>query len=377
MTPRVVMLIQGFAPYGNGAELQAERLARKLLGLGHRVHVVTNRLDGSSPVFENSGGLAVWRTREPLAYHLQGDYLPLFPWLVRHRRHYDVLHSHMGQAHAMVAAAVARWFNKRTVAKIACNGEFGDLCAFTKNRRAAWGMRLLRQTDALIAPSRLVERELADWGFFRDRVHHIPNGVDPVEFRPPGRRPPPRPFRFLFVGRFAPQKGVDVLLRAMRVLAAQRPGDDFRLSLVGRGVEGYDYRTLASEQGIADRLDFSRFTDDMPAVYGGHHCVVLPSRAEGLSNVLLEAMACGAPVVATKVSGSTDVVVHGENGLLARPGDPGALAAAMARVLDHPRESRVLGARARQTVAANYSLDEVARRYSALYHRLCGLGGQT
>ena len=97
---------------------------------------------------------------------------------------------------------------------------------------------------------------------------------------------------------------------------------------------------------------------------------VLPSRFEGLSLALLEAMAAGRPVVATAVSGTVEVVQDGETGILVPPEDAAALAQGIVRVLENREEARRLGAAARQRVLTHYTISAVARQYEALYEEL-------
>ena len=101
---------------------------------------------------------------------------------------------------------------------------------------------------------------------------------------------------------------------------------------------------------------------------------VLPSRMEGLPNAVLEAMACGLPVVATAVGGSPEIIENGVNGLLVPANDADALATAILNYLQHPRRAQEQGLAARKTVLARYPMDGVAERYSMLYAYLLGLG---
>jgi glycosyltransferase involved in cell wall biosynthesis len=136
----------------------------------------------------------------------------------------------------------------------------------------------------------------------------------------------------LYVGRFAPEKGVDVLVRAF----AQLEVPDARLRLVGAGPERERIEALAKELGVTARIDFVGSIADRGVLreeYGRATLFALPSRTEGLGCVLLEAMAAGTPIVATRTGGIPDLVTDGENGLLATPEDPAALAAALERML--------------------------------------------
>jgi glycosyltransferase involved in cell wall biosynthesis len=371
MMPRILMVIHQFRPVASGAELQAERLAQKLVGLGHEVGVLTQLRDAQSATYEKLNGITVHRVDFPLSYWTHRDIGKQLKFLINNRHTYDIIHSHQCFNHAVLGTVVAKWFGKKSILKIACAGDVGDLSVFSRFKGFKWVLKVLRQTDATIAISREVEKELKAYGLPEPRVHRIPNGVDTEQFK----RFKPFPERskntFILIGRRTPQKGIDVALKALKLLSAKGINEEkIILKLYGLDFPEHDYKTMAAELGVLHMVQFLCHTDSIKESYQDAHCLILPSRTEGLSNVLLEAMSFEMPVIATGISGTVDVVDHEKDGIVIQPDDPEALANAMEFIIKNPEKSYHLGKNARQKVIENFSLDETARRYSELYQRL-------
>jgi mannosyltransferase len=127
---------------------------------------------------------------------------------------------------------------------------------------------------------------------------------------------------------------------------------------------------MAQECGVQSAVRFYSYTENIHDVYHDAHCLLLPSRTEGLSNVLLEAMSLELPVIATRISGTVDVVEHERSGILMATEDPDALAASMEQIMMNPEMASQIGTKARQRIIDKFSLDEVARNYSRLYQGL-------
>jgi glycosyltransferase involved in cell wall biosynthesis len=140
--------------------------------------------------------------------------------------------------------------------------------------------------------------------------------------------------------------------------------------LYGEDYPEHDYRSMARELGVMDSVHFFPFENDILSLYQSADCFVLPSRGEGLSNALLEAMAMELAVIATSVSGTTDVVDDGKDGILIPPDSPEALFAAMVRIIRDREMAGQLGLNARRKVEQHFSLESVARQYSELYGNL-------
>ena len=195
----------------------------------------------------------------------------------------------------------------------------------------------------------------------------VPLGVDVARFHPVDRRPPSGRLRVGFVGRLIPHKGVDVLLRSLTL------DDRLDADVYGAGPEAGALGALADELGVTGRVTFHGYVDeaDLPDVYPTFDVLAVPSVPvpgwlEQFGRVVVEGQASGVPAVASASGALPDVV--GEAGLLVPPGDPGALAAALVRILDEPG----LWERLRRTgtdAVGRFSWESVADLQQALYAR--------
>ena len=167
----------------------------------------------------------------------------------------------------------------------------------------------------------------------------------------------------LFVGRLVSQKALDVLIAA---LAKIEPGIKWRLILVGDGPERAALAGDAARLGVADRIELRGWVakDALPEIYRGADIFVLPSRDEGMPNALLEAMAAGLPVVATRIAGSAEVVIDQETGLLVAPEDTEALTAALLRLITSESERARFGTAGRARVARGYGWNIVSKAWA-------------
>lgn len=231
------------------------------------------------------------------------------------------------------------------------------------NRRVA---RSLRSARAVTALSRRIRQEVVALGVPEDRVVLIPHGIDPADVEGVEPFDPGYPY-VLALGRFRRFKGFDLLIRAFGLMLDRCP--DARLILAGDGKLGPQLRELARPLG--ERVVFAGPVagERKFALLKGCRLFAFPSRPgrEGFPNALLEAMACGAPVVATAVSGAEDLLEEG-GGVLVPPEDPEALAEAMLELWrDGSRRARL--AEDARRVAARYHISDIARRYVEVYAR--------
>jgi glycosyltransferase involved in cell wall biosynthesis len=170
------------------------------------------------------------------------------------------------------------------------------------------------------------------------------------------------------IGRLSPEKGVDVFLRACAIL--QREEVEFTAVIVGDGDDRPDLERLARKLQLEDRIYFMGHIDQLGGVYKQLDLVVLPSRSEGLPNVLLEALAADVPVVATAVGAVPEVLSVEGSGTLVPPCDAAQLAVAIRRTLTTGREAKARAARA--AAVARYSVERRTDRLNALYRELLG-----
>jgi 2-deoxystreptamine N-acetyl-D-glucosaminyltransferase/2-deoxystreptamine glucosyltransferase len=363
----------GYDPVG-GMQNHVAELTRCLDRLGVAQLVVTSRLAGPADCVRFGAHGRVIRTglRVPV---LRQGWAPLAARHVLGGGRVDLVHVHCGEDVAVLPLAwlAARRHGCPLVATVHLSVRHALRPVTPRGvvLRVAGGMVewwLLPAADAVIALTPSTARQLRGDGIPAGRVHVIPPGYDPALFATAAADPfpgLPRP-RVAYLGRLAPQKDVGTLLEAFARLPAGT-----RLLLVGDGPDRPALQRRA--QTFGGRVHFAGFVPHttVPAVLQHADLLVLPSLYEDLSSVLIEAMAAGLPVVATRVGGTADLVHDGVNGLLVPPGDPAALAAAVSAVLADPAAAARLAAAARRT-AAGYAWPDLARAVLQVYRHVTG-----
>ncbi len=422
-SPRIYIVIATFLPSVGGAEKQAFAQGRSLRERGYETTVVTfchNRtwpqreLIEGVPVIRVAGTLLGGREKLPrllqkLSYLLA---MLVMGWtLWRQRQHYDVLHVYQLSLLTLPAALLCRLADKPMLVAVRSAGSSSSTSSHDKvsllagplDAATPWlqvdgrinaksdlevlarmgkpVVRLLssllhsNHTIAVVLSSRM-KSSLAQHGFNPTDMQLIPNGVDITRFNPAhvdtsidGREQVA-----VCVSKLRYEKGIDVLLQAWCLVHQQAP--QARLIIVGDGGLRFQLECLAKSLGIANSVEFTGLQSDIPPQLHRGSLAVLPSRWEGMPNALLEAMACGLPCVATRVSGSEDIIQHGVNGLLVESEDYRDMSLALLTLLRDPLLAQKYGQAARKTVERHYSLEQVMDRYVELYQRIAGNGCQ-
>jgi glycosyltransferase involved in cell wall biosynthesis len=236
---------------------------------------------------------------------------------------------------------------------------------------------LSRRCRCVIVPS----NDLRDYavkvvGIPADRIRVIESGVDPSRFplapAPPAERERlglPADARVIgTVGRLVPEKDHPTLLEAF--LRVRQAVPAARLLIVGDGPLRSELEGRSRRLGLADSVSFLGSRGDVPALYRSMDLMVSTSRWEGLSNVLLEAMAAGVPVVATRVGGTSRVVEDGVTGFTADPGDASLIADRAVRLLTDSSLAARLREAAREKVLREFSISRMSREYESLYEAI-------
>jgi len=288
----------------------------------------------------------------------------------RRRGRFDVLLGSWAFPDGAAAVALGRRLGAPVVVKV----HGSDVNLFSSLPGVARRLRrTLPRADRVVAVSRPLAELVRSLGVEPGRIDLVANGVDPAVFHPRDRAAaraalghPGDPRRWLvYVGRLQEDKGVLDLLEAFAALARRR--SDVRLVLVGSGAARAACEQAAAALGERVVLAGTRPLDEVAQWMAASDAVVLPSWAEGTPNVVLEALACGRRVVATRVGGTPDVLTGPELGELVPPRAPAALADALDRGAD-ARYSPGDVARA----GARHDWDESARRLEASLRRATG-----
>lgn len=325
---------------------------------------------------ERAGAFAA-RLPDAGAVHLlgkKGGFSPATIWNLHrllHRLRPDVVHTH--NLGPLIYTAGATLFG---TAFPLLHGEHSRLTPEEHRPRRLLQRRLLyRACRRVHAVSAEIAGELRELGFPNSHLEVTPNGVDTVRFSPGNRAAARAAFDLPegaqvlgIVGRFGPYKRHALLLEAFEILAPRLPA----LHLLLAGAGGSEETAIAERVAAspyASRLRWAGLQAEPAGVYRALDLLVIPSVNEGFSNVALEAMACGTPVLGNTGCGHEQFMTDGQEGGIADLRRTAALVEALGRVLASPQNLDAMGARARETAASRFSLASMADRYRDLYQR--------
>jgi glycosyltransferase involved in cell wall biosynthesis len=368
------MVILEYLPITGGAQRQLAAVAPLLRAAGAEIHVITRRA-GTLPGEETLEGVRIHRLAAPGPKAIASLVFTALALLRLRGLRPDVVHAYSLFSPATIGVLARRILRVPVVVKVLRGGRAGDVERL--RRKPLSGLRvaaLRRSIDRFISISQEIDDELEALGIDENRRIAIPNGVDVRRHRPcePDERRALRASLGLpegpllaYVGRLVPEKRVDLLLSVWRDMG-ERPANA-TLLIVGGGPCEAELRRNAS-----DDVRFAGEVDDVTPWLRAADLFVLPSATEGLSNALLEAMAAGLPIVATRVGAAAELIDDGRSGRLVPAEDEPAMREALQGLLD-PRgraDPEALGHAARATAVERYALEGVAERLVALYREV-------
>ena len=282
----------------------------------------------------------------------------------------DVLHGHgaKGGAYARLAGRDLRADGRNVATVYTPHGGSLHYPLASPQGLAYTGIErfLARYTDGLIFESDFIRRVYdSRVGAGRLAARTVPNALQPADFAP--HKPNPGAADFLFIGELRELKGVDVLLRGLAEIATRFP---VRAVIVGAGPDADAFHSLAEELRIGSLVDFP---GAMPArtAFPLGRCLVVPSRAESMPYIVLEAAAAGMPMLATDVGGIPEIV-NGSDTSLLPAGDVGVLAQAMQSFLDTPETAKARATRLQAAVAERFTVERAAGEVLAFYAERLG-----
>jgi glycosyltransferase involved in cell wall biosynthesis len=284
-------------------------------------------------------------------------------WLASHP--VDVAYVSMLKHDAYVALGVGRRRGFPVVLRPEGAGATGDIAWQSWGRFGRRIGRRCRTAQAIVSISAAITAELTAAGYDRAKIVALPNGVPvpdaPWQPRPDWHAAP----RAVFVGRLAPEKGLDRLIAAWPEVRARHPAAT--LTLVGEGPERSALAEQIARLGLTRAVELPGAVADPAARLRAADLFVLPSREEGMSVALLEAMALGIPVVASAIPGNRALIAAGVHGRLTPADDPAGLACAILDQWAGFDRAVAMGRAARQRVVEDYSIAAVARRHMELF----------
>ena len=375
---RVCLITSASLPPEEGVGHHVWSLAQQLKWRGHRVGIITR--GGPTPTaLRNEDGIAIWRAPfvpcYPFHVHVHGVFVNRL--LQRIEGQFDLINVHTPLPPVVnTSLPLVTTVHSPMRADTAAT-PVSDLRTLALHVQTPVAQRieaaLLHRSHKIAAVASWVAEALRPYGVDPAEVTVTGNGVEARFLVAPtvrGKEP-----TVLYVGRLASGKGLPELVSAARTVVDRHQDPALRFVLVGKGPLLSRLRHLVSEAGLQGRFGFwgdipAERRDELVRLYSRSSIFVLPSHHEGMSTVLLEAMACGLPVVSPAVGGAPEVVVDGENGLLVPPQNPKALAEALLTLLGDNRLCQRLGRNAQATIERHHTWDAVGARYVACYEQV-------
>ncbi|MFQ6080473.1 MAG: glycosyltransferase family 4 protein [Candidatus Bathyarchaeia archaeon] len=373
---RILLVNTGCFPIppqkGGGQESHVYNLAVSLAKLGHEVHLISDVTEEAH--IHNK--IIVRQINAPPASFKTGIYGLIlnetigglfafkssFSQLTR-KCDVDVIH-----IHGRLAALLISLMRMKLPLIYTLHDSSPWMCSYDsvmeeKIRKIAYTnieVRICRRADRIIAVSKTIKNELISrWNISDKKVAVIPSGVNIDSFKPENKSN-----YCLFVGQLTRRKGVECLIHSMHRLSM-----DLQCIIVGEGPERTSLTELVNKLNISNKIVFTSAVpfNRLKHLYAHASFFVLPSISEGLPLTILEAMASGCPVIASRISGVIDVVKDGYNGFLVEPRDVETLSNRIEILAGDHKLREIMGRRAREAVEKWHSWDSIAERVTAIY----------
>lgn len=381
MSIKICMIISNYYPVLGGAELQAFRLSQKLVENGLSVNVVTRHRKGLK-FTETIEGVNIHRMPcfgglilSSLTYTLFG-----LLWILCYRKKIDILHCHQALSPATIGVFAKFVVKKKVIVKLTAMGKHGDVHQISLLPLRGLRIILLNGVDYFVIMSDIMRRQLESIGIKHLNTKTIFNGVDTDFFHTVNSEKknclraelmiPIDCKIVIFTGRLEPQKNLSMLIMAWELFKSNNKKENSLLLIIGEGSQKKEIEALIERSKFKHSIKILEYRSNIRDYLQASDCFVLPSVDEGISNSLLEAMACGLPPIVTKVGSNPEVVEHLNSGILVESGDRESLSNAISLLLSDDKLCRHVGRIARGRIEKYYSLDKTAHDYIELYRSL-------
>jgi glycosyltransferase involved in cell wall biosynthesis len=367
----VILMVVPHLDFVGGLENQALELSSALTRLGNWVTIVSDRFS-KSPSREFQNGFLIYRVPSNLPQSKLSLLISLLLFLVHRRRSYGIVHAHGVTGMTLFALRVAKSLGMKTVIKGTTKDDFANIFS-EQNRKHRQYQRWIKSIDCFIGISDELRNEMIACNIPAAKIKSIPNFVNTTKFFQPSadRREMIRSsfsvskdqLIFLYLGRLEERKGVDFLLHAWQQISSGS------LWIVGSGPAEERWRKLSEELRLQN-IHFWGKTLIPIEFYHAADMFIFPSIREGFPNVLLEAMSCGLPCIATKIGGVTDIMQNDHQGLMVPPAASHELAQAITYSAAHPDARKKWSENAVRTIHPRFELSHTVSEYVSLYSEL-------
>jgi glycosyltransferase involved in cell wall biosynthesis len=349
-----------------GIGIHAHEMSKEQVRLGHNVIVYTSNVGGEQTQ-EFRGSYNILRFK-PILKISGNSLMPmLFFKLISARNDFDIIHAHSHLFFSTNLCALVKKCGSPPLV-ITNHGLISQTVPMWVHRMylptiAKWTFKF---ADKIICYTEKEKSMLEKLGIDSDKIVVIHNGTDTNMFIPCEKEKNSN--QILWIGRFTPGKGVEYLIDAFGILEKEYP--DLKLLMIGKGPLKEDIEQQIQDLNLSKNIFIKEFVpnSELPEIYQNSDIFVLPSLNEGIPRTILEAMACGVPVICTELPQLVDVVKG--CGLLVSLRDSQALAEGILRVISDRELSQKLGENGRKKVVENYSWEDTVKRTINLYDEL-------
>lgn len=330
-------------------------------------HTLAVQVGGAPPIVDDR----VTSVRCPFFPKVEAVKGSLFVRTARRAAHlidagaFDLIHAHFGYPDGLAACCVGAQYRLPYIVSVLGD----DLLLYPhRNRYLKKSInKVIRNAAAIIGVSQHLLDTAVTMGADPNRCHHIPDGIDPEIFQPDHDGGRARPATVLFAGGFLPVKNVLRMIDAFAIVHRERP--DVRFMLVGDGPLREAMQQRSADAGLTPAVEFVGHVTQpqLAGLMQQSSVLCLPSVSEGWPNVIVEALACGCPIVAGNVGGIPEMIVSDDYGYLIDPHDPHDIADKLVAALERQWDRQVLAAR-----GETWLREDMMRRVVGVYNRVLG-----
>ncbi len=375
---KICMILSTPFPPKEGIGYYTYNLSKKLIEVGHKVVVITRGswIKNQREVFED---IEIIRT----------PFIPIYPFYLSLQKLFvskvfklleseiDVVHIHsplppyIKTTHPVILTIHTPMLSDNNYINIK---SIYSLLTKISARFVSFPLELkhIKSSNIITTVSKSVAQELKEYGLKLDEVSVIPNGVDEKLFYPSKKGSENDKKYIMYAGRIDREKGVFDLAESAKTICKQRA--DISFIIAGNGRDFNKLKRKIKKTGLQNKFILLGQIEknQMIKLYQNAALFILPSYHEGLPTVLLEAMSCGLPIIATDVRGNRDLISNGENGLLIPPKNPKKMAETIITLLEDQKLIERLSKNARKTIIEKYTWNAIFNKFLKCYESLAG-----
>ncbi|MEM2373361.1 MAG: GT4 family glycosyltransferase PelF [Thermoproteota archaeon] len=374
---KILVLTDYFPPHvGGGVEKVVFEISRRLVKMGVDITVLTlNTMMAKG--FEILEGIKVYRFRPIILTETTKAQLAISPLLplkileVYKTEKPDIIHANNRFFFTTICSVILKKIVGKPLVTTLHLGpmslDMRILNFFINVYEKTVSKWIITNSDKIIAVSNAVMKHALSLGAPYKKIKVVPNGVDLKEFSPGEFRKAERK-KIIFIGRLFPNKGIQYLVEAAPIILARHP--DVEFIIIGKGPMETELKKLIGRLNVEHAFRFLGIVPSIPEIMRECDIFVRPSLTEGMPLTILEAMACGLPIIASKIPGTSEVVKDGETGILIKPGDVKQLSDAVIKLIEDENYAKRIRARAYEFIRNHYSWDRIAEEYLKIYNEV-------